>query len=194
MGLNCRAGLGPPCFFWWAKAHPTRDPCLSSRPQRSGEPGPSLTNKCAIIWVPDKRGALFGMTGLSGLLGESILVHYDLRQMHPTAKRSFAFLPHPAPLLPGEGFTATLGRFSIAHGSVLKFSPSFGSRGTGSRLRRAFARRPVGLCRVALGVYDCHPVRGAARSGALQTRDLKAFKVPDQQRIMPCCAASGMTF
>tara|TARA_X000001316_G_C890544_1_gene12445 strand:+ start:322 stop:546 length:225 start_codon:yes stop_codon:yes gene_type:complete len=38
------------------------------------------------------------------------------------------------------------------------------------------------------GLFHCHPVRNAARSGALQTRDLMAgngmFRVPDQLCII----------
>ena len=38
-----------------------------------------------------------------------------------------------------------------------------------------------------------HPVRGAARSGALQTRDLVRHEIRDQRRVISCRAASGMT-
>jgi hypothetical protein len=38
-----------------------------------------------------------------------------------------------------------------------------------------------------------HPVRGAARSGALQTRDLSQQAIPDQRSSIICCSASGMT-
>jgi hypothetical protein len=42
---------------------------------------------------------------------------------------------------------------------------------------------------------DRHPVRIAARSAAVQTRDLVAFleEIPVLRRITPCCAAPGMT-
>jgi len=38
-----------------------------------------------------------------------------------------------------------------------------------------------------------HPVRNAARSDALQIRDLSLQEIPDQRRVISCRASSGMT-
>ncbi len=46
---------------------------------------------------------------------------------------------------------------------------------------------------VEVGDVNRHPVRNAARSDALQIRDLSLHEIPDQQRVISCRAASGMT-
>ena len=61
-------------------------------------------------------------------------------------------------------------------------------------LRRVYVRlRRAGINPPAMADPKRHPVRNAARSAALPTRDLMRREIPDQRGGISCRSASGMT-